>query len=1154
MSELSPLARATAAQRAASDPGVSAFVSASAGSGKTKLLTDRLLRLMLGGAEPGRIQCLTFTKAAAAEMAMRLQKRLGGWVTLDDATLDGELAEIGVSPTPELRKTARELFATVLDLPGGMRIGTIHAFCQSLLRRFPLEAQLSPHFTLADDRDTALAWQDAREAMLSRATERRIEPQLDVLAGWASLEAFGGLVQQLQRKPDAVADLAQLSPEALLATMRRALGARDFDPVAAMSGMDEAIWRRVGTALVGLKGVTFPKTGQVLLDTMGVQRAERAGCFDEWCATFLTQKDEPKFSNFRHHTKAGQDVVLEEAINAEAARLLDIIDGKKAAALAPIATAFLLLARPVLASYAEGKSQQGRLDYDDLIQRTGQLLTNPGAAWVLFKLDGGLDHLLLDEVQDTSPGQWDIAGQLTSEFFAGEGAQSNRPRSVFAVGDRKQSIYGFQGADPEAFEVWRGKLGNAVKHGGQIWRDVPLDVSFRSTEPVLGLTDAVFADPEAARGVADAGSLRHVVNRAGVAGRVELWPLAEAPSEDDDTDLWDAPHTNRGQRSSRQILADTLAVTIKRWLSARRELPSQGRPLAAGDILVLVRKRDAFCAALVNALKSRGVPVAGLDRMVLTAEPAVLDMLALCDALLLPNDDLALACVLTSPLGGMDDRALMGLAMARPKGTLWQALQRSDAPECQFAAEFLRQLFNRVDHVAPHALLAEALGPLGGRARLLARFGHEAAEPLDELLAASLRFAHTHPPSLQGFVQWLRQSASSVKREAEGGSGETLYAIRIMTAHGAKGLQAPLVILPDTTGAGRNDDGLAWIDDPISGLSIPVWCPSQDLRCRALESLRDDTKSLRMEEENRLLYVALTRAEDWLLVCGWKSKKAPPGNCWYRQVERGFEHLGIASQAFEGGRDGFPAEIRVWETAQTAPIKPAKLSAIRSHIPLPDWAGCAPLWTPAPAPAEPVLPQPLAPSRPEGVSLGSVPAADSPLLARDAGGLRFRRGQVVHSLLQHLPDLPAAEWDAAALRHITSSLPDLSTPQSLAAEVLAVLRHPELGVLFGPGSRAEVPLSGTIGTQVIGGLIDRLAITPGRVWVADYKTNRNPPASAAHTPMLYLRQMAAYRALLAEIFPESEICCVLVWTVGARADQLPASLLDGYAPGATIDA
>ncbi len=1152
MNDLSPIARANDAQRQASDPAASAFVSASAGSGKTKLLTDRLLRLMLSGAEPGRIQCLTFTKAAAAEMAMRLQRRLGKWVTLDDAALNAELAEIGMSASPDLRDLARQLFARVLDLPGGMRIGTIHAFCQSLLRRFPLEAKLSPHFTLADDRDTALAWQEARESMLAHAYHHQQDGELNTLAGWASLEKFSGLVQGLQRASAEMETLAHLSPEALLNALRQALGAREFDAEIAATGIDERMLHS-GLVTVAQQGSpAVAQRAQMMVDWLAQPAVGRARHWSLWYDEFFGKNgDARKFSSFPNAKIRPLVPELEEVLLAEQTRIANLLDGQKAAHLARISAALILLARPVLASYAEGKSRTGRLDYDDLIARTEKLLEDPGAAWVLFKLDGGLDHLLLDEVQDTSPAQWAIAGQLTSEFFVGEGAHSDRPRSVFAVGDRKQSIYGFQGADPEAFEDWRKILGNSVRNGGQEWRDVPLDVSFRSTAPVLKLVDEVFNDPDTAAGVAEPpGTLAHVVNRVGHAGRVELWPLVPMPVAAE-PDLWDAPHENRGQRQARQTLADTLARTIARWLDEGRRLESQDRLLTAGDILVLVRKRDAFCGAFVNALKAHGVKVAGLDRMVLTDEPAVQDMLALCDALLLPRDDLALACVLTSPLGGFNDDALMRLAMPTRTGSLWGALQASTAPEAQAATAFLRQLFARVDHVPPHALLAEALGPLGGRARLLARFGHEAAEPLDELLAASLRYALSHPPSLQGFVQWLRQTASSVKREPEGASGETLDAVRIMTVHGAKGLQAPLVILPDTTGKPPADDKLVWLDS--DGLRLPIWAPNKALRCRAIEAQRGDTAEEQAEEQNRLLYVALTRAEDWLLVCGWETKTTAP-QCWYNQVRRGFDRLPDAVTETIDIRDGFPGEIRVWQTAQTAAPRRQTSKAATEYAALPEWAGAAPLWQPTPPPIEPALPQPLAPSRPEGASLGEVPAADSPLQGRDTAGQRFRRGQVVHTLLQHLPELPPAQWEAAALNHIRRTLPDLAHPDVQTAELLAVLRHPELGALFGPGSRAEVPISGVLGNQVIGGLIDRLVIAPGRVLVADYKTNRNPPKSVERTPILYLRQMAAYRALLRKIFPESEISCVLIWTVGARAMMLPPSLLDGHAPGAAIAA
>ena len=1153
MTELSPIARANAAQLLASDPNVSAFVSASAGSGKTKLLTDRLLRLMLGGAEPGRIQCLTFTKAAAAEMAMRLQRTLGGWVTMEDGKLDAALLSIGVTPSAAQRKAARELFARVLDLPGGMRIGTIHAFCQSLLRRFPLEAHLSPHFTLADDRDTDEAWQEAREAMLAEARHLQLGGYLNDVAGWTRLDGFGKLVQDFARAPERVEALAHLTGPQLQSRLQRVLGAKRFDPVEAAGGADTARLKPQLLLIAERASPSVIDRAIRLLDWLGLDTTQRASLWAEWEDEFFTKDGkERSFGSFPNKNARALVPDFQDAMEAEQQRIAALLDADRAFRLAPIATAFILLARPVLASYSEGKSRHGRLDYDDLIARTELLLRDPGAAWVLFKLDGGLDHLLLDEVQDTAPAQWQIAGQLTEEFFAGVGARGEQTRTVFAVGDRKQSIYGFQGADPDAFEHWRDVTGARVKRSGQEWRDVPLDVSFRSTEPVLKLVDAVFADPDAARGVVAAGGvLQHVVQREGFAGRVELWPLVEAPAATP-PDLWTAPRENRGQRNPNQVLADTLAHTIKGWLDAGERLESQDRLLTPGDILVLVRKRGTFGSAFVNALKARGVPVAGLDRIMLTAEPAVQDMLALCDALLLPEDNLSLACVLTSPLGFLDDDGLMQLSMGRGQRSLWQALQASEDVACTASADFLRKLFARADHVSPHALLAEALGPLGGRARLLGRFGHEAAEPLDELLAAALRYAQSHPPSLQGFVHWLRQTASSVKREPEGAGGETLDAVRIMTVHGAKGLQAPVVILPDTTGKLPDDRGIVWLQDDDSGVELPVWCPNKDLSCEAISRARGAGAAAQSEEKNRLLYVALTRAEDRLLVCGAKGKNEPPKDCWYNQIKTGFEALDIQPTAYVGGKDGFPAETRIWQTTQAAPPKRRDASQVKELPALPDWIGKAPLWQPGQLPDEPTLPQPLAPSRPEGASLGTVPEADSPLLARDADGQRFRRGQVVHALLQHLPELPQAERAAAARHYVQGALPDLIAVDSLVREVLAVLDHPQLAPLFGPESRAEVPLSGVLGEQVIGGLIDRLAILPGHVLVGDYKTNRNPPSDITQTPVLYLRQLAAYRALLRAIFPDSLVSCALIWTVGARVMLLPDALLDGHAPGADI--
>ena len=442
-------------------------------------------------------------------------------------------------------------------------------------------------------------------------------------------------------------------------------------------------------------------------------------------------------------------------------------------------------------------------------------------------------------------------------------------------------------------------------------------------------------------------------------------------------------------------------------------------------MLVLVRRRDEFARALVRALKIRGVPVAGLDRMVLTDQPAVQDLMALADALLLPADDLTFACLLTSPLGGLTDDDLIALAIDRP-GSLWDALRdRADErPAWRRAADFFAQLLARVDYVSPYALLAEALGPLGGRARLFARLGPEAAEPVDELLNAALTYAGRHPPSLQGFLHWLRRSGAEVKREAEAAGN----LVRIMTVHGAKGLQAPLVILPDTTALPTDDGTIVWAHDAVTGACRAALGAAQGIPLRRVRPLRAAGRQRQMEEHNRLLYVALTRAEDRLLVCGWQNRRLKD-ECWYSLVQRGFEAAGAEREPF-GPWEGEMLRLRA---PQTVAAESAAALAPADHAgDLPAWIGAGAGVAPAPPPPEPARPTPLAPSRPEGVELGAVPAAESPLADRDAGGNRFRRGQLIHSLLQHLPVLCRKERDGTR-RCDSSTSPGRGLPAGEAA-------------------------------------------------------------------------------------------------------------------------
>jgi ATP-dependent helicase/nuclease subunit A len=724
--------RASQSQMAASDPRVSTFVAASAGSGKTKLLTDRLLRLMLSGIDPGRILCLTFTRNAAAEMALRLQDRLGRWVSLPDEALNLALGELGVLPCEVDRRRARSLFAIVLDLPGGMRIDTIHAFCQSLLRRFPLEAGISPHFRLVEERDALITLREEQEHVLSRIHDDApgMREAVDTLAAELSADDLDRLLRQLDSARERTEVLLTLDINDVIARQRDVLGAKRLEAEIwqeALSGGAEVDLRRVLGTIAEQGPAKARERALVLLDWLATDDESRRRNWEVWSRSFFGKDGDPLSRTTLVGKKLdGDRPDLWPVIEDEQARLTALEDAFAADRLAALSAAFLRLALPVLRQQARRRQVEGLMDYGDLILRSNDLLRDPGAAWVLFKLDHGLDHLLLDEVQDTAPAQWTIAGSLTAEFFAGQSAREARAekgapeRTVFAVGDRKQSIYGFQGADLRSFDDWRERLRSRVRTSRRDWHDGALDVSFRSVVPVLALVDAVFADPEAARGVVEPGTppLLHVSARPEDGGQVELWPLT--PREALPVpDAWTIPETNLGQTSAPGRLARDLAQWIARLTNGGEKLESQDRPVSPGDILVLLQKRAPFAPILVRELKAAGVPVAGLDRLELTAQAAVQDLMALADSLLLPEDDLSFACWLTSPLGNLSDESLMDLAAGRGERYLSETLRAraAERPEWQAAWQFFETLQGRVDYASPHALLSLALGALGGRAR-----------------------------------------------------------------------------------------------------------------------------------------------------------------------------------------------------------------------------------------------------------------------------------------------------------------------------------------------------------------------------------------------------------------------------------------------------
>ncbi|MCK5274155.1 MAG: double-strand break repair helicase AddA, partial [Alphaproteobacteria bacterium] len=785
-------------QRSAADPAASVWVSASAGSGKTKVLTDRVLSLLLEGTRPERILCLTFTKAAAAEMSVRINRQLSKWATVGDAKLRKLLEELtGNAPAEETARRARQLFARVLDTPGGLKIQTIHAFCQSLLGRFPIEAGLAPHFEVIDERSAADLVDAALDDVLRRSQkDAGLGAALEAVSEHVDERRFGELMgalgmerHRLERFIDGEGGLDK-AVAAIRARLR--LAPDDTDPkILARAVPDDAFaataLREAAEILLASRNKGDLERGGSIADWLATDKAGRTGDFDAYAKTFLTKGGGVRATLATKPVRE-EYPEIEEVLTNEADRVAQVQDLRRALVTADATADLLRLGQALLEAYARFKRSLARLDYEDLILMTADLLDKPNVApWILFKLDGGLDHILIDEAQDTSPQQWSVVAKLAEEFFTGEGVRPDIIRTIFAVGDTKQSIFSFQHADPEEFRRMRDHFAGKVVDGGGAWRPIDLDISFRSTESVLGAVDRVFARPEAARGVVEPGApLEHFAFREGHAGRVEVWPTI-APREREEETPWSAPVARRAGDDPAGRLALVLAAEIKDWIG-KEMLESRGRPVRAGDIMVLVRTRGGFVESLVRALKDLDVPVSGVDRMVLTEQIAVMDLIALGRFLLLPTDDLTLATVLKCPLIGFDDDDLFRLAWDRGATSLWRRLgeEAENEPRFEAARGWLVGLLNRVDYVRPYELYAEILsqpttGDENGRQRMLARLGPDADDPIDEFL--NLAFAHErgHAGSLESFLHWVEAGEATIKRDLEQSRDE----VRVMTVHGS---------------------------------------------------------------------------------------------------------------------------------------------------------------------------------------------------------------------------------------------------------------------------------------------------------------------------------------------------------------------------------
>ena len=1098
---------ATKQQMSAANPNTSVWVEASAGTGKTKVLSDRVLRLLLDKVSPQKILCLTYTKAAAVQMSERIAKRLSLWAVEDEKVLYKELSKLlGFSPSKELLNFARTLFATLLDTPGGMKIQTIHSFCQDILKRFPLEAGISPYFEVLDDRNAKEILQEIKNDLLKQintSQDKNLSDAISFLTQNVSEYKFPEIMNFITANRGKIANLLKSHKgdiSAIAVDLAHKLG---VEPNTSSNSIKQDFFDKIDKSAVKDAVDLFLKGGiedqrNSKAFALVLNNGFLADDYDVYKKIFLTDKGAIR------SRLASKDVIkispnILDFMTNEANRVL-VCEKLLASFNVFYSTISALhVAKHIIDSYDMYKEVYAVLDYEDLISITKNLLNNSAVAdWVLFKLDGGIDHILIDEAQDTSPDQWAIIRSLTQEFSAGIGQHDEQlNRTVFVVGDRKQSIYSFQGADPKEFD----KMYHYFSERIQNFSKVHLDVSFRSTSAIMDCVNTLFETECAKQGVLPQNEhINHKPFRLGDGGKVEIWPLIKKDDKKEKADYnWILPVVREQKVSLSNVLAKQIAQNIKKMVESKDILVSKNRPVQYGDFMFLVQQRNSFVEEFVRACKDIGVKVAGVDKLKLLEQIAVQDLISLGKFLLLPSDDLSLAEVLKSPIFGLNDDDLFKLCYKRKDTLFNQILKNSDYYSL---AESLKSLLNLSGYFRPFELFNHILATLGARKNFISRMGIEVDDVLDEFLNLTLVFEQNHTPTLEAFVSWIVQDEVIIKKEMEQGENDT---VKIMTVHGSKGLQSPIVILADSAKA-KNvtkkgeflwDDGLMYF--PMSSACYDDVC----------KKIKDKDIAASFEEYHRLLYVALTRAEDRLYIVGFTKGEDADDSSWYRLLKDN-----ITSNIALPENDE-----RIVYTIPQENTFPIENKPLISKEEVTDYSFLL-----TPAPIENPLAKPYAPSRDDNdeQDISASPLADD--------GHFYKRGTVIHKLLQYISSVGVQNREQVAYQFLEQHLPEFSDIErcKIVCEVLKLCAtYPEI---FSEQSMPEVPIIGEVGGKIISAKVDRLVINQDKVIIVDYKTNRPAAKNLDEVPDLYIKQLQSYKMLLEKIYPTKDIETYILWT------------------------
>ncbi len=1119
----------------ASNPLHNVWISASAGSGKTKLLTDRVLRLLISGVEPAKILCLTYTKAAAAEMMYRITGELSKWIVFDHSTLKNELAFLtGTIPDDKVIALARTILIRMLDSKNSIKVQTIHSYCQAVVNKFPIEAGISLQAEILDEQQKQLLLTQTTHHILSDHDSNEydvvnLRPILNNIHELSFLTLVENALQYKKKLGSIIQANSDISEHIFnrLKIDRHLSHEKLFKEFVINFDKVFELYKNDINAVLLEQDIDFLYL-LIAFASANIDAKQKlySKLYDAFYTTTHTARKSLIGSKFIKHYNLVNFLVELRLVMGQ------YVETSNSYKIAQYTASFVYLVRLVEKYYTSLKQNNAQLDYDDLINITLELFgSNQLLPWIMFKLDAQVEHVLIDESQDISLEQWQIITTLTDNFFYDLG-KNDLPRTIFIVGDQKQSIFSFQGADPKLFNQVKNQYQHFINECASKLHLIELIKSYRSGEAILRVVDATFnyLNQNDSGAFIDVKS-KHIPHKTHINSKVELWmPVLGKQAKPKKDFSWDIRTERKEIYDSAKILAKVIANEVQNYLA-------NNQTLKPGDIMILIRKRDRFAEHLVRALKDNDIAVNGLDRIKLNDNIVIKDLLALANFILLPHDDYNLAVLLKSPIITLEEEQLFTLSQ-RINDSLWDRLRflSADDQKLLLVYDFLNYFLKEeaLQHCVPiYSLYTCLLDIKGVRKNFISRFGLQINEIIDEFLNVCLQFESQNGSSLQRFVSWFVSSNIEIKREIN----NRINDIRIMTVHAAKGLQAKMVILADSLSLPRVSKHVIWSEE----LDLPLYNGGTKNNNAIYRKTLQQVEMQGMQEYYRLLYVAMTRAEERLVVCGWSSDSSVHKKSWYNTVRFAMEKIGYSMVCKNLGgysvvTDGNSVSDAYFYSDSTNKVIVEKI--VDSYAPeknafeeskvvydLPDFIWQKPKIT---------TDNYCSPS-----TLIAHKVAYSPL----DKVVNVHLGLLIHKILEismkNKKTISVAQLikKYAQEYHLKISDKIISNMETLIGELKASL---SANVRMLPGAS----IACKVNSLSVHSVIDLLIVTDNEVKIIDYKAVSFVDITLI--PQQYIAQLATYKNLLSRLYIDKKIKCYIVSIVDGKFFEPSNKELEAY--------